>query len=329
MATEQGQVSINFKGDRADTVFYEPLFTGLEAQGLFRVMTNVNRKKNIGFIGHMDKLLQKDTGCGFNPKGDLSIYQRTIETDRVKVDMTMCADVLQDTIWEESRQKGVNRNNLMGTVIGGIILNRVKSGVSLDIQRLIWFGNKASNDVNYNMLDGFWSVHIPELTMGPKPLTPYINSNSGAALAPGASKDILEKMVKAQSLALKGMPKSQKRLMVTQSIYENYEDYLETLGGGDAGRSALINGVETLAYRGIPLVEMPYWDQYSENDLGKPDSHLALLTIPSNLVLATDLMSSFNTVKVRFEEFTETTDYKLKASLGSNYVHPSFMVAAY
>ena len=327
--TKQGQISINFEGERADTVFFDPLFLGMEAQGMFRVMTNVVNKKDIGFIGYLNKILQKDTGCGFNPKGNLKIYDRTIETDRVKVDMSQCSDELNNTIWEESKRKGVDANNLMGTVFSQVALTRITQGISLDIQRLFWFGNKASNDVSYNMLDGLWTVHIPELTQGATPPTPYIQSGSGAPLAPGDSKDIFSKMYKAQSLALKGIPKAAKRFMVSRSVYENYEDYLETIGGGDAGRSALINGVESLAYRGIPLVEMPYWDEYSETDLNQPDKHLVLLTTPANLVVATDTMSSMNNVKVRFEEFTETTDYKVKFKLGSNYVHPSLMVAAY
>jgi hypothetical protein len=327
--TEGGQISINFEGKRADTVFFDPLFLGLEAQGMFRVMTNVVHKKDMGFIGHLNKILQKDVGCGFTPKGDLSIYDRTIETDKVKVDMSQCADELNNTIWEESKRKGVDANDLRGTVLSQVALVRIQQGISLDVQRLFWFGNKASTDANYNLLDGMWSVHIPELTTGANPVTPYVNSNSGSALNPGDALDILKEMYKEQSLALRGMPKAAKRFMVSRSIYENYEDSLETLGGGDAGRTALINGQEMLAYRGIPLIEMPYWDEYSETDLDQPEKHLALLTIPSNLVVATDLMSSMNNVKVRFEEFSETTDYKVKFKLGSNYVHPSLMVAAY
>ena len=117
---------------------------------------------------------------------------------------------------------------------------------------------------------------------------------------------------------------------ISFSIAYNQPQYLGSVKCIIAsGRSALINGVESLAYRGIPLVEMPYWDEYSETDLNQPDKHLVLLTTPANLVVATDTMSSMNSVKVRFEEFTETTDYKVKFKIGSNYVHPSLMVAAY
>ncbi len=327
MPTEQGNIFINFEGDRADTVFFKPVFLGMEEEGMFRVMTNVVSKKKIGFIGKLDKILQKDTGCGFTPKGNLEMYERTVETDPIKVNMTQCIDELKDTLWEDSLRKGIESNNLTGTVLSAAALLRIRQGIQLDSSRLFWYGDKSSTDVDYNLVDGMWTVHLPSLVADNQ--TPYINSGSGSPLAPGAATNLLEEMWEAQALTLLGIPDAAKRFYVSRSVYQAYMKDLEDLGGGDAGRTALINGQSTLAYRGIPLVQMPYWDQYDTVDFNNPNRHRVLLTTPTNLVLATDLQSSKNSIEIWYDKFREKTDYKAKFKFGTNFVHPELMVAAY
>ena len=327
MPTEQGSLNINFVGDRADTVFLKPLFLGMEEEGMFRVMTNVVHKRKVGFVNNLSKILQDDTGCGFTPKGNLDMYERTVEVEALKVNLKQCSDELENTIWEESMRKGNDKNNLQGTALSNIALIKIRQGIQLDCSRLFWFGDKSSTNVDYNLVDGMWSVHIPQLVNDNK--IPYINSGSGDPLAADEATDILERMHNNQDIALLGIPDLQKRFFVSRSVYQSYMKDLEQLGGGDAGRTALINGVSTLAYRGIALVQMPYWDQYDSVDLGRPDSHRVILTTPTNLVIATDLQSSKNSVRIWFDEDSEETKYKVKFKFGTSFVHPSLMVAAY
>ena len=327
MATEQGNLSIDFKGDRADTVFLKPLFLGMEESGMFRVMTNVVHKKKVGFVGVLDDILQKNTGCGFTPMGDLDMYERTVEVEKIKVNLEQCAEELENTIWEESMRKGVQSNDLTGTALSNVALLRIRQGIQLGCSRLFWFGDKASTDTKYNMLDGMWEVHLPKLVNANQ--TPYIDSGSGAPLAQDDATNILEKMWEAQDITLLGIPDSEKRFYVSRSLYQAYMKDLEQLGGGDAGRTALINGQKSLAYRSIALIQMPYWDQYDLVDFGRTDSHRAILTTPTNLVLATDLQSAKNTVEIWYEKRKEKTYYKVKFKLGTSFVHPMLMVAAY
>ena len=329
MATQTGSISIDFKGDRADTVFLKPLFLGMEAMGMFRVMTNVVHKKKVGFVGVLDDILQKNTGCGFTPMGNLDMYERTVEVEDIKVNLEQCSDELENTIWEESLRKGVDQNNLTGTALSNIALLRIRQGIQLGCERLFWYGDKSSLSTKYNMLDGMWTVHIPALVAAPTNATPYISSGSGAPLAQDDATELLKNMWEAQDLTLLGIPDSEKRFYVSRSVYQGYMSDLELNGGGDAGRSALINGQSTLAFRAIALIQMPYWDQYDTVDFNAPNTHRALLTTPTNLVVATDLQSSKNVVKIWFEEKEETTNYKVKFKLGTSFVHPMLMVAAY
>ena len=326
MPTITGETMVSIAGPEVDKIFFDPIFLGMEPSG-FTVMTNVISKKPLGFAGVMDKILQADTGCGWKPKGEFALYKRWIETDPIKVNLDTCATTLNDTIWEKTKRKGAEDNNTIGTTLSSILLVRIKQGIQLDTNRLYWFGNKASTDVDYNLSDGFWTVHIPAL-VGSNAM-PYIDSGSGAPLAQDDATNLLEKMWLAQSLELKGLPKASKRFMVSSSVYNAYMKDLELTIGGDAGRTAMINGVETLAYRGIALQEEVYWNHYDEVDFDLPEQHRALLTTPSNLVIATDLMSSKNSIDIWYDKKFELVHYKAKFKLGTNYVHPSLMVAAY
>ena len=326
MGTELGNLRVDVEGIEADQLFFDPVFLDMEPQG-YTVMTNVISKKKVGFVERMDKILQKNTGCGFTPKGDLGMYQRTVEVDDIKVELTSCATVLNDTIWEETKRKGNQANNTLGTPLSNITLMRVRQGIQLGCERLLWFGDKSSTDVDYNMLDGMWTVHIPKLAQADK--IPSLSSGSGAPLAQDDATNLLEKMWEKQDIVLLGIPDSEKRFYVSRSVYQAYMKDLEQLGGGDAGRTALINGVSTLAYRGIPLIQKPYWDQYDAQDLDNDQMHRVLLTTPSNLVIATDLASSKNTIEVWYERKEQEVLTRAMFKLGANFVHPMLMVAAY
>ncbi len=325
MATTLRNISIS--SSKATTIFFEPVWKDMITQGNFRVMANVTSKKKIGYVQQLENIIQKATGCGFTPKGQVGVYTREIEVDQFKVNISQCFDVFKDTIFEEQLKKGNMQYDTDGTIMGNILITKVRDAMDLDYTRLFWWGDKASSDANNNLTDGIWSVHIPALVAANQ--TPYVNANSGSPLAPGDAIDLLKEVYENQALVLKGLPKSMKRFYVSDSVYEAYESDLEALGGGDAGRTQLINGVEMLSYRGIALVNNAKWDEYTTNVLGTPNTHQVLLSAPDNLIFATDLLSSLNSIEIFFDKLEEQVYMKVNGKFGTNYVHPKLMVAAY
>ena len=327
MPTIQRTASVSYKGIEATEIFFEPIFKDLLELGNFRVMPNVVNKKKMQFIGQMEKIVQKKTGCGFHPSGKLGIYDRTIEVDEVTIMIEECFDEFKDTILQEKLKKGNLKMNLSGTEIMNILLLKVQDAAMLDYMRLFWFGDKSSLDAAYNVTDGLWSVYIPDLVANN--LIPYTNLNSGAALTPGDGIAALEAVYESAPLALKGLGKSEKRFFVSGDIYEQYIRDLENGGGGDAGLQMLMNGVETVTYRGIVVVPNYNWDQYTANDLNQPLQHQVLYTTPNNLVFATDLFSDLSSILVFYDELEEKTYVKVNGKMGTNYVHPSLMSTGY
>ena len=59
------------------------------------------------------------------------------------------------------------------------------------------------------------------------------------------------------------------------------------------------------------------------------DANLVLYTVPSNLVLATDLINSVTSIDMWHEKLEEKTYARVCFKLGFNYLHPSLMAVAY
>ncbi len=327
MPTTVRESSISFTGIEANQIFFEPVFKDIIDLGFFRIMPNVVNKKKMAFVGQMEKIVQKKTGCGFKPFGNVAIYDRTIEVDEIKVNVEICNDEFKDTVWQEKLQKGNLQFDLGPTEIGSILIQKIQDATMLDYIRLFWFGDKSSNDPLYNITDGMWTVHIPDLVG--QNLIPYTNTGSGAALAPGDGENYLREVYDNAPLALKGLPNSEKVFLVSGSIFEQYRDDLENSGGGDAGRQMLIDGQMELTFRGIRVIPNWNWDKYTSADLNLPDYHQILYTTPNNLVFATDLASSLNSIQVFTDDLEEKTYMKVNGKMGTNFVHPSLMSVGY
>lgn len=324
--TEYGQFQVNFVGDEANELFLEPVFFDDDIRSQWRVMGNVVTKKKMAFVQALENVVRKYAGCGFNPLGEVKVYDRSIEVERAKVDMEICWDEFEDTVFEELLQRGVRLPDLSGTLIQEIITQRVQQAIRLDVQRLGYFGNTASADPNYDLVDGLWTVHYPALVG--LALTPRTDTGSGAALSAGDGIDILRAVYDQAPLQLKGLPTSQKVINVTGSVYSQYREDIEDGGGGDFGLTRLIDGVEQLTFRGIPVIAQWRWDEILAN-LGTTDAHYVEYTTPLNKVLATDVTNPATELTTWYDEKDEKVYTKSRFKLGVNYIHHSLISVGY
>jgi len=99
--------------------------------------------------------------------------------------------------------------------------------------------------------------------------------------------------------------KARLRIMVTQTIADKYEQYLQGKGNV-VTYDNLVNGVKTLAFNGVPVIPMPIWDEQiqSYQDLGttfyKP--HRALLTVKEVLAVGFASEDAFDEVSVFYDK---------------------------
>ena len=327
MGTSVMERNVSYSSIQATRLIYQPVFKDLIELGYFRIMPNVVNKKRIQYIDKLEGIVQKATGCGFTPKGQTALYDRTVEVNDSKVELQFCFDQFVDTALAEKLKKGNMIGDLTGTEIMDILLPLISESIKADYLRLFWFGDTSSLDETNNITDGIWSVHIPALVAANE--IPYANTASGAALSPGDGLAYIKEVYDNAPLVLKGLANSEKRILVSGTVWEQYMEDLEALGGGDAGRMMLIDGVTKMYFRGVEVIGNYNWDYFNQKYLGLTNQHQILYTTPDNLIFATDLLSSQNALDIWFEKKEEVTDVRAKSKIGTNYTHKSFFSVGY
>lgn len=323
---EISQLDVSFRGTEANNIFLEPVFFDDDLRGQFRVLGNVANKKKMVFVQQLENIVRKYSGCGFNPVGSVDIYQRTIDVEKMKVDLEMCWDEFEDTVFEELLKTGTRLPDVSGTFIENILLTRTQQAIRNDITRLSYFGDQSSNNPNFDSLDGFWTVYYPQLVA--QDLVPRCNTGSGTNLAAGDGFAILRDVYDQAPLQLKGLPANQKVFNVTQSVYSQLREDIENGGGGDYGLLQLINGVEQFTFRGVTVIPQFRWDDIATG-LGTTKPHYVEYTTPQNKVLATDVLSPETALELWYDQKDEKVYIKARFKMGVNYIHPSLISLGY
>lgn len=324
--TDIFDLNVSFTGQEANTLFFEPVYMDADILRTFRVMPNVTTKKKMGFVRELEKVVRQNSGCGFQPVGSLDIYEREISVDRAKVDLSLCWDEFKDTVFEELLNTGVRIGDLTGTLLLNILVRQLRTAIQKDIQRLAFFGNRASSNSAYDICDGLFTVILPDFGTAGNLAT--VNAGSGTALGAGDAIDLLKAMWAAQPKQLRGLPNNMKAFWVDSSVIDQYRADIENGGGGDAGIQLLQDGREMFTFRGIPVYDMLTWNDILTTDFSLTEPHRALLTTPRNLVQATDVVGNENTVKIWYDEKEESVMQKARWKMGFNCVHPSLVVYA-
>ncbi|NBX73321.1 MAG: hypothetical protein EBQ89_03380 [Alphaproteobacteria bacterium] len=323
---EFSQLDVSFRGTEANNIFLEPVFFDDDLRSQFRVLGNVANKKKMVFVAALENIVRKYSGCGFTPVGKTDIYERTIDVEKMKVDLEMCWDEFEDTVFEELLKTGTRLPDVSGTLIENILLTRTQQAIRQDINRLSYFGDQASNNPNYDSLDGFWTVFYPDLVAND--LIPRTDTGSGSALAAGDGFGILRAVYDQAPLQLKGLPANQKVFNVTGSVYSQLREDIEEGGGGDYGLLQLINGQEQFTFRGVPVVAQWRWDEIATS-LGTTLPNYVEYTTPLNKVLATDVLSPETALELWYDQKEEKVYVKARFKMGVNYIHNSLISVGY
>ena len=324
--TELGQFAVSYRGDLANEILLEPVFFDSELRSSFRIMPNVTNRRKMQFVEKLENVVRKYTGCGFTPIGNMSVYDREIEVQRMKIDMKICWDEFKDTVFEELLNQGTRLPDLTGTQIESILIGRIQQALRLDLERLAFFGNTASNDPNYDSVNGLWTVYYPELVA--EALSPRTNTGSGSDLSAGDGIDILRAVYDQAPNELKALPANQKVFNVTHSVYNQYLVDIEEGGGADYGLLTMINGVQALQFRGIPVMPYHRWDGIL-TALGTTKPHYVEYTTPFNRVLATDITDPGTDLSIWYDQKDEEVYMKGRWKMGVNYVHHSLVSLGY
>lgn len=139
---------------------------------------------------------------------------------------------------------------------------------------------------------------------------------------------------------LKALKKTEKVFLVDGDTYENYLSTLEgwktstPLFSSENGRTQMIDGIEFLTYRGIPIINLDW-----ENDLEADFAHATgerparpyriIYTAINNLVLGIDAMSDFSKFEFWYNKDEQENRYRMQTKMGAGYVFNNIVSLSY
>lgn len=324
-----------------DTLYYQPEENVPSLADMYQFKEIKGDKANIYLPQKLRKVLKKYTSCGWAVTGSTTtLNSKTIEVEKIKANLEECVDEWDDTIWAEAMKAGVNRDDISGTVIDGIIKNQVVNGVKSDIHRIAWFAENGDADTDWDMFDG-WTTLINDNTAS-LDTGCFIDMDATAfetsdTLASDGALGLLRQMWGAQNAVLRGLPTADRRFYVTQTVADNYQTTLEDQSN-TVGQMLIVDGVAKLYFRGVELVVVPEWDvnladstnpHYTGSGMGIGSNYI-VYTAKDNLVFASDVRAGETEFKTRYAtDDDETMKITQKFKLGAQIVHYELVVVAY
>ena len=327
----------------------------------FRVIENIKTSVLMQGLLAKNKVTVRDTGCGVPTKtGALARFvTNAISVDPMEAYDEDCAETFLNTVLQGMLSQGhATDSDLTGTQIeamvrayaeGGTVqltavadnsenvlefqnllnltLNDQVTGVVYgDAMRIFLLGNKASADRNYNQTDG---LRKKLLTLNPAAGSTSANGTyRGAAINlaaleadPAGIENLIADLVDDASTELQDIDEGQKAIYLTNSLYRLAKNRAQVLVPADKSKLEYDKATKKVTYDGIEVKRMKTWEQFMKEDFPADSPHLALYTVPSNVIWATDLESDLTTAEFRYEPRTRINWFRILFRLGAGFAY--------
>ncbi len=314
-----------YTGQELTSTFFRPMFQGSTALELgIRVIYNMPVPTTLNFWRRTPDAL-KSYAKGWSGGTDTERFQKTINLSKVKAEMSYAAADYFSMVYELIvGSSDVNLSDLSGTELEQAETQLFSNAIAESIRATMWVGD-TTRTTNYKTFDGFLKRIKADIGTGDNDIKGVTMTSMATA---GNAEKLLESIYKASSAELRNS-KSEGQLVffVTRDVYENYETSLLT-GSLDSVRQAKISGIETLYFRGIPVVDMGI-DGYLA-DLTDMSSSCAILTDKRNLALAVNT-ADFPGSEIAMWYNPDELENRQRAIFmaGCDYLMPELIVASF
>lgn len=333
----QTSISHTYAGKEFLTeLFYKPQEDADDIFANYKVM-QVADKSNLYIPGNLSKILKEYSDCGFSATGNLTISDRTITTEKCKVNIEQCESAWDDTIFAEALKQGVDIDDLRGTIVEDIIRVKMIDAIRTDIGRMQWFNKDGHSDADFAHYDGWLQLGFDTsanlgYVLDMSGNTSIETSGSDDTLVTDGALTAFRLLWENQSKTLRSIARLDKRIFVTSTIMDNYLTSLEDTQN-ERGQMNLEDGKPVVRFRGVPVIEVQGWDTHLA-DSGNPQAtkignNLIVLSTPDNLIVGSDITNPDNEFKTWYSEDDEVLRFKAKLKLGAQILHPEFMSIMY
>jgi hypothetical protein len=234
----------------------------------------------------------------------------------------------------------IQKNDLTGTEVETLLRTLVGEAMRYDFWNIFSFGDVTSPSDKYDQLDGLWTKLLAgasEANNDPNGDYSYCTQRladitSLTDSAGTTAYDYFRETFEDAPVLLRGEIAKDTRnagFFVTPNVYYNYQAYLETRTGVEGAWIILQDGVKQLAFRGIPVYNVPSWES-SLNDVDNPLNGtydtLILLTHVKNHYVGVQEPRDFGQFDLWYDRNADVTRMRLKAKLGYEYAHCDLQV---
>lgn len=333
---------------------FEATITGGDLSEYHEIVTGIQHKTQIPFIGNLGLVGKKITGCDRNPNGSQiplteKFWDPALIGDRLKHCAVDVNSLLK--LFQKAQRVNPDFYNRIGSEELGLVIAKVEQAMTKMNNRLVWFGDTAADNVAdgglitdgvdvayFNIIDGLFKQIFAEI---PTSAANYvaISKNAGANYAAqelaadealGIFRAMHNKMDSRFFEALEDG--AQPEFLVTRELMQNYQDTLETKSIVFS-LSETTDGISTMSYRGIPIKVRHDWDNnirsYQDNGTKYNLPNRAILTVKENIPVGTLSEADLNAIESWYEQKDKANYIDFDLKLDTKHLLPYMTVAAY
>ncbi|WP_400190668.1 hypothetical protein [Hymenobacter sp. B81] len=322
----------------------------------FRVIENVKTGVILAGLLAKDKVTVRDTGCGeFVGTGKLASWTTNeLSVDKLMAQDEDCAETFEGTILQGMLAAGhATDSDLTGTQIEALVRTYLEGGsvaltveeqgifgdlldlalnaqvtpvVYRDALRIWMLGDKANASRDYNQTDGLRKKLLSKNATAGSTSANGLYRAPNIVLAdleadPAAIEELLADLYDNGSDELQDADDDQKAFYLTKTLYRFAKNRAQTAIPEDKSKLEYDKATKTVTYDGIEIKQLKIWEQYMKADFPAQSPHLALYTLPKNLVWATDLESDMTTAEFKYEARTRINWWRVLHRLGAGFAY--------
>tara|TARA_R110002012_G_scaffold190633_1_gene358200 strand:- start:8723 stop:9790 length:1068 start_codon:yes stop_codon:yes gene_type:complete len=333
---------------------FEATITGGPLSEHHEIVTGIDHKMQIPFIGNLGLVGVKITGCDRDPNGTSiplteKFWDPAIIGDRLKHCALDVNSLLK--LFKKAQRMNPDFYDRIGSEEFGVIIAKLEQAITKMLNRLVWFGDTAADnvadggsitdgiDVKYfNIIDGLFKQIFAEI---PTTAANYvaITKNAGASysaqvLADGDALKIFRAMhTKMDARFFEALEDgAQPEYEVTRELWQNYQDTLEDKSIVFS-LSETQDGISKMSYRGIPIKVRHDWDNnirsYQDNGTKFNLPNRAILTVKENIPVGTLSLDDLTNLESWYEKKDKANYIDFDMKLDVKHLLPYMTVAAY
>lgn len=292
------------------------------------IETGIRNERKIGFVNtSLGLMLKAPLGC--NPTGStfsgMATSEKAWTPKGVAFRNEECLTDLEPSLIQYLKNAGIDQYDLTSTDYYAFFLSYLPDNLAKNVFIKAWFDDTAADTVGnggklkngtdkeyFNRIDGIFKQLTAIYTADANRKVAIAENSTDTYVLQEAITDanctaVFNNLLKKATVNLASAP--DKVYLATRSLVQGYRWDMQSKGT-DTLMNKQINGIEVPTCNGIPIIEIPVWDEviraYFDNGTKWDNPHRAVLTTISNLAVGFEGNDAFESFDVFFDRKTKT-----------------------